>query len=500
MKKLTYLGIALLIAAFLSSSAWAQFDLTKSIGVGAKGPVWAPMLKGADKSNQAFSTGLLGGIQLKYGLNENIMVGVSGAYALTYNDVSDLEDKSFKLYNKDDASMKLTGFLFDVTGWYYFMPESKIRPFVLAGLGANFWSADHAQGAQAEIGSYSHLVVKAGAGGEFFVSERIGINASLRFNYLPMYISKPDWVPHPDSTWANWANIDDRDKAKNHFFKGYLEPSINFTYYIGGGKDTDKDGVNDDMDMCPDTPIGAMVDMNGCPLDEDGDGVYDGLDQCPNTPRGAKVDVNGCPIDSDKDGVYDGIDRCPNTPSGVKVDRNGCPLDEDNDGVPDYKDKCAGTPRGAKVDMNGCPIDSDNDGVADGIDKCPDTPAGAPVDEKGCPLAKPIEEPLVLHIEYAVRSVEPDAAAKTKLDDLAARLKVYKGVKIDVNGYTDALGSTTLNKQLSQRRADTVKKYLAGKGIDPARITATGYGETNFLDPANKNSKKNRRIEIVPGR
>ena len=487
MKKLTYLGIALLMAAFLSSGAWAQFDLTKSIGVGAKAPFWAPLMKGSQVTYEPYLMGLMAGVQFKYGLNENLMVGVSGAYGRTYDDTSETSDRGFSFFSKDKATVKLDGIFTDVTAWYYFMPESNIRPFVLAGLGINFWTADSAATGK-EIATYSDLVGKVGGGVEFFVAERIGINVGARFNYNILYVSTP----------AGWT--DDAKKAEYRAFRAYLEPSVNVTYYIGGGKDTDKDGVNDDMDMCPDTPIGAMVDMNGCPLDEDGDGVYDGLDQCPNTPRGAKVDVNGCPIDSDRDGVYDGIDRCPNTPSGVKVDRKGCPLDEDNDGVPDYKDKCAGTPRGAKVDMNGCPIDSDNDGVADGIDRCPDTPAGAPVDERGCPLAKPIEEPLVLHIEYAIRSVEPDAAAKMKLDDLAERLAVYTDVKIDINGYTDALGSRSLNKRLSQGRADAVKKYLEGKGISSARMTATGYGETNFLDPVNKNAKKNRRIEIVPRR
>jgi outer membrane protein OmpA-like peptidoglycan-associated protein len=486
-RKLTYLGIALLMAAFLGSAAWAQFDLTKSIGVGVKGPFWAPLMAGSKVDSEPYLMGLLGGVQFKYGLNENFMVGVSGGYGLTYDDTTGTDDKGFSFYSKDNASVKLTGIFTDVTAWYYFMPESKIRPFLLAGAGINFMKAKTEPGG-VEVATYSDFVGKGGAGVEFFVAERIGINVGARFNYLIFYVSTP----------SGWT--DDQKKADYRAYQAYLEPSVNFTYYLGGGKDTDKDGVKDDMDMCPDTPMGAMVDMNGCPLDEDGDGVYDGLDQCPNTPRGAKVDVNGCPIDSDKDGVYDGIDRCPNTPSGVKVDRSGCPLDEDNDGVPDYKDKCAGTPQGAKVDMNGCPIDSDNDGVADGIDSCPGTPAGTPVDEKGCPLAKPIEKPLVLHIEYAIRSVEPDAAAKTKLDDLAARMKVYADVRIDINGYTDALGSTTLNKQLSQRRADAIKKYLEGKGISSARMTATGYGETNFLDPANKNSKTNRRVEIVPRR
>jgi len=60
--------------------------------------------------------------------------------------------------------------------------------------------------------------------------------------------------------------------------------------------------------------------------DADKDGVVDSKDLCPNTPKGAKVDKNGCPIDSDNDGVYDGIDLCPNE-KGILAN-NGCPLDE----------------------------------------------------------------------------------------------------------------------------------------------------------------------------
>jgi OOP family OmpA-OmpF porin len=60
------------------------------------------------------------------------------------------------------------------------------------------------------------------------------------------------------------------------------------------------------------------------------------------------------PMDSDGDGVTDDLDRCPNTPIGVKVDSQGCPLDSDGDGVPDYLDKCPNTPKGATVDARGC--------------------------------------------------------------------------------------------------------------------------------------------------
>ena len=158
-------------------------------------------------------------------------------------------------------------------------------------------------------------------------------------------------------------------------------------FHLGGpAKDSDKDGVPDKRDACPNTPLGATVDAHGCPTDSDHDGVYDGLDKCPNTPAGATVDANGCPSDADSDGVPDGIDQCPNTPAGVHVDAKGCPVDSDGDGVPDGIDQCPNTPPGATVDAMGCPADSDKDGVPDGIDQCPNTPAGALVDAKGCPM------------------------------------------------------------------------------------------------------------------
>ncbi len=58
--------------------------------------------------------------------------------------------------------------------------------------------------------------------------------------------------------------------------------------------DSDKDGVFDSEDACPDTPVGIFVDAKGCPTDSDNDGVTDNNDKCPNTPAGAKVDARGC--------------------------------------------------------------------------------------------------------------------------------------------------------------------------------------------------------------
>ena len=61
--------------------------------------------------------------------------------------------------------------------------------------------------------------------------------------------------------------------------------------------DYDRDGVPNDLDLCPGTPLNTPVDANGCKLDgdDDNDGVPNSVDLCPNTPEGVAVDVDGCP-------------------------------------------------------------------------------------------------------------------------------------------------------------------------------------------------------------
>jgi OOP family OmpA-OmpF porin len=70
----------------------------------------------------------------------------------------------------------------------------------------------------------------------------------------------------------------------------------------------------------------AAAAVVAAPKDTDGDGVTDDLDKCPGTPAGTKVDEKGCLLvtDSDADGVPDEKDLCPNTPAGVKVTATGC--------------------------------------------------------------------------------------------------------------------------------------------------------------------------------
>ena len=72
-------------------------------------------------------------------------------------------------------------------------------------------------------------------------------------------------------------------------------------------KDSDMDGVMDNVDACPKTPVGKEVDERGCmiveaaPVDTDGDGVMDPDDQCPGTPAGALIDESGCQKELEKE-------------------------------------------------------------------------------------------------------------------------------------------------------------------------------------------------------
>ena len=57
-------------------------------------------------------------------------------------------------------------------------------------------------------------------------------------------------------------------------------------------------------------------------------------------------------------------------------------------------------------------------------------------------------------------------------------------------------GRRLYNKQLSLRRADAVKRFLIGKGLDAKRLDTVGYGSERLLAPDQPNDPRNRRVEI----
>ena len=93
--------------------------------------------------------------------------------------------------------------------------------------------------------------------------------------------------------------------------------------------------------------------------------------------------------------------------------------------------------------------------------------------------------------EIALEAYEP-------LAEVVEILRQDNDIKAIITGYTDTVGSDDYNRKLSEFRANIVKSYLVGTGINPARIGAIGRGEEDPLKPntTREGRMANRRVEI----
>jgi OOP family OmpA-OmpF porin len=182
----------------------------------------------------------------------------------------------------------------------------------------------------------------------------------------------------------------------------------------------------------------------------------------------------------------------------------GKPHDDfDRDGVPNAKDLC---PRDAgPAELDGCP-DTDGDLIPDREDRC--RREAGPAENDGCPAAA--DEPAV-EIEserLSLReSIQFDTGRDTIqkgsfpiLDEIAKLLLDHPELRrIRVEGHTDNVGAAAYNKELSERRAASVVRYLVAKGVPKERLSPAGFG---FERPVASNATalgraKNRRVEFT---
>jgi len=179
-----------------------------------------------------------------------------------------------------------------------------------------------------------------------------------------------------------------------------LHAGLSYSFSTGGA-DSDRDGIPDRLDLCPDAAedLDGFRDEDGCPdPDNDEDGVPDAEDLAPDYPEDHDgfEDADGVPDnDNDGDGLLDAADDCPDEAEDLDghQDDDGCPeefLDADGDGLPDEDDQCPEAAEDADgfEDEDGCPeADNDLDGIADELDDCPceaEDYDGVD-DEDGCP-------------------------------------------------------------------------------------------------------------------
>ncbi|HWW28854.1 MAG TPA: OmpA family protein [Steroidobacteraceae bacterium] len=91
--------------------------------------------------------------------------------------------------------------------------------------------------------------------------------------------------------------------------------------------------------------------------------------------------------------------------------------------------------------------------------------------------------------------------ATRKLDQLAQFLAEHPDRRVQIDGFTDSVGSDSYNEELSQRRANAVRTALLSRGVDASRIGTEGYGKSYpVADNADSGGRQlNRRVEVVIG-
>ncbi len=249
------------------------------------------------------------------------------------------------------------------------------------------------------------------------------------------------------------------------------------------------------------------------PSDFDGDGILDTADDCPRIAedKDGFEDTDGCPeADNDADGINDPIDDCPLDPEDRDGtdDSDGCPdLDNDKDGIADRIDQCpdvAEDPDGFGDD-DGCPdCDNDGDGVPEcptAIDQCPAEPAQT---ADGCPqkytliVVTDTKIELKQTVYFDTRKATIKRVSFPLLDEVALALTDRPTIAVRIEGHTDSQGSDKFNLKLSKNRAESVRKYLIAKGVDGARMTAQGFGESVPIEDNRTKAGRaqNRRVEF----
>lgn len=157
-----------------------------------------------------------------------------------------------------------------IDGLYHFWESEKLSPFFAAGVGRSDIDVPAVQGDSRD------MQLNVGMGAKYWFQPETALRGDLRY----------------------FRTMDDADVDSGFFVSihhNFGDAGSKPAPVQEGPKDTDGDGVTDDLDQCPRTPAGVSVDSRGCAIDTDKDGVADYKDACPGTDQpGARIDSRGC--------------------------------------------------------------------------------------------------------------------------------------------------------------------------------------------------------------
>ena len=330
------------------------------------------------------------------------------------------------------------------------LPMFRVVPFIVGGYGLMGVSSK-ADVAGKDIDPMGHY----GVGLKYFFNRYLAIRLDVRHLVGAQRAQQVDGTSHLQALLGLSLTLN-RAKPKPASKPAPVDP------------DRDRDGFLNEVDRCPDE---RGIAPDGCPdKDSDGDTFMDSVDKCPEV---VGVAPDGCPPkDRDRDSFLDEADKCPDEP-GVAPD--GCPLrDTDGDGILDPDDKCINDPetRNGFEDTDGCP------------------------DELPQAVAKFTGVIRGIYFDFGKDSIRKQST--TTLNEAARIFMEYPDLKVEISGHTDNVGKEDYNRDLSRRRAESVKTYLVGRGVKAERITTRGAGPDEPIadNKSAKNRAKNRRIEF----
>jgi outer membrane protein OmpA-like peptidoglycan-associated protein len=173
------------------------------------------------------------------------------------------------------------------------------------------------------------------------------------------------------------------------------------------------------------------------------------------------------------------------------------PEDPDGDGVIGEHDRCPNLP--GPVENHGCPIlDTDKDGIPDHLDQCPTLPGRF----EGCPrvYAHRNKIRVLEKVHFATDQDVILPESFSVLEEVAEVIKAHpEWQEILIEGHCDFRASDAYNLDLSQRRANSVMRFLTSRGVEPSRLRAQGFGRSRPIadNRTEEGMALNRRVEFT---
>jgi len=376
------------------------------------------------------------------------------------------------------------------------------HPFVYGGVGVMYYSNDQVPDnnlINRSTGGWTS-VIPFGAGVSYALSDKVALEASGGYHM----------------TGTDNLDATETDSKKDNFW-GFL---VGLTLSIEkGSADPDNDGLTNDQEK--------ELGTDPKNPDTDGDGLSDGqeVNQYHTDPKKADSDGDGLSdydevmkyhtdpnkADSDGDGLsdYDEVMKYHTDPMKMDTDGDGLsdadevlkyktdPLktDTDGDGLTDGDEV-------NKYKTNPLLADTDKGSVPDGLEVQHGTNPLDPSDDvpKKDTIKIEVGQSIVLEgIQFKSGSADITAESDTILTKVYNTLAGDTTIAVEVQGYTDNVGSRSSNLKLSLARAEAVKTYLVNKGIAASRIGTKGLGPDKPVAPntTDEGKQKNRRIEFV---